>query len=264
MRGRAAPGLRGHPAAPEAEPDPIRRPGTPERVWQEWPRLNGLRALRLDPLASAVVVAAHPDDEILGFGGALAVLAERRARLRIVVATDGEASHPDSGAITRRRLAAVRRTEDAASLAALGAEAAEVVRLGMPDGGLAAAEGELAARLHELVGGFDVCVAPWTGDVHPDHECAGRAAAAAARRRGVAAWQYPVWMWHWAVPGDARVPWARAARVELPGWATVRKQEAVACHRSQIFPLGPEPEDAPVLAESDLGHFRRRYELVLR
>jgi hypothetical protein len=71
-------------------------------------------------------------------------------------------------------------------------------------------------------------------------------------------------MWHWAVPGDARVPWTRAARIELPGWASVRKQEAVACHRSQIFPLGPEPGDAPVLAESDLGHFRRRYELVLR
>lgn len=251
-------------AAGQAELDPIQRPGTPERAWQEWPTLRGLRALPLDAVASALVVAAHPDDEILGFGGALALLAGQGARLRIVVATDGEASHPDSTAITPRQLAALRRAEDEASLAALGAESAQIIRLGLPDGALADAGDELAARLYDLADGFELCVAPWTGDVHPDHESAGRAASAAALGRGIAAWHYPVWMWHWASPGDARVPWSRAARIELPGWVCVRKQEAVACHRSQIFPLGPEPEDAAVLAPSDLGHFRRRFELVLR
>jgi hypothetical protein len=40
------------------------------------------------------------------------------------------------------------------------------------------------------------------------------------------------------------------------------KEEAVACHRSQILPLGPAAADAPVLPSEDLEHFRRRYEVV--
>ncbi|HEX4791829.1 MAG TPA: PIG-L family deacetylase [Actinospica sp.] len=264
MIGGAASGGAGRVALEELEPDPIQRPGTPERVWQEWGALNGLPALALEDVASAVVVAAHPDDEILGFGGALSVLADRGARLRIVVATDGEASHPASRATTASRLAAVRRAEDQASLAALGADGAEIVRLGLPDGGLDDGYRGLVARLRELTAGFQVCAAPWSGDVHPDHESAGRAALAACAGTDTESWHYPVWMWHWAVPGDERVPWQRAARIELPAWAWVRKQEAVACHGSQIFPLGPDPEDAPILPVSELEHFRRRYETVLR
>jgi LmbE family N-acetylglucosaminyl deacetylase len=183
--------------------------------------------------------------------------------LRVVVATDGEASHPASRTMTQDRLAGLRRDEDEASLAVLGAGEAELVRLGLPDGGLSVRFVRLVARLRELAAGFDVCVAPWSADLHPDHESAGRAALTACAGTATDVWQYPVWMWHWAVPGDVRVPWDRAARIELPGWAWVRKQEAVSCHGSQIFPLGPGPGDAPVLAVSHLEHFRRRYELVL-
>jgi LmbE family N-acetylglucosaminyl deacetylase len=248
----------------ETESDPIRRPGTPERAWQEWGALNALPALSLDDVDSAVIVAAHPDDEVLGLGGAISVLAERGVRLRIVVATDGEASHPLSRTATASRLAVVRRAEDQASLAAVGADGAEIVRLGLADGGLDDAHAELTSRLRELTSGFQICAAPWSGDVHPDHESTGRAALAACEAADAELWQYPVWMWHWAAPGDESVPWQRAARIELPSWAWVRKQEAVACHVSQIFPLGPESQDAPVLPISELEHFHRRCETVLR
>jgi LmbE family N-acetylglucosaminyl deacetylase len=211
-----------------------------------------------------VVIAAHPDDEILGFGGGLSALADRSVRLRIVVATDGEASHPGSPTTSPERLGAIRRAEDEASLGALGVEGADVVRLGLPDGRLHGARDVLAMRLHELIEGFELCVAPWSADLHPDHESAGRAALAACHDSGTALWQYPVWMWHWAFPGDERVPWERAARIEPPDQCWVRKQEAVACHGSQILPLSEAPEDAPVPPVADLEHFRRRYELVLR
>ena len=75
-------------------PNRIDAPGTAEAAWRAWP------ALRLLPMAdsaswtSAVVVAAHPDDEILGAGGTIALLARAGARLRLVAVTDGEASHP--------------------------------------------------------------------------------------------------------------------------------------------------------------------------
>lgn len=248
----------------DTEADPIARPGTPELAWQEWDGLRELPALALEEVESAIVLAAHPDDQILGFGGGLAVLAELGVRLRIVVATHGEASHPASRTRTAAGLAGVRQAEDAAALSAVHAQDAEVVRLGLPDSGLADCGEVLTGSLAELVDGFDVCVTPWSGDLHPDHESVGRAALEACAGRDTEVWQYPVWMWHWASPADERVPWDRARRLELPAWAWVRKQEAIACHRSQILPLGPAPEDAPILPASELSHFRRRCELVLR
>jgi hypothetical protein len=51
---------------------PIDAPGTSERTWAAWSWLSTLPGRGLAGLASvtsAVVVAAHPDDEVLGAGG---------------------------------------------------------------------------------------------------------------------------------------------------------------------------------------------------
>ncbi|WP_190215187.1 PIG-L family deacetylase [Kitasatospora indigofera] len=59
----------------------------------------------------ALIVAAHPDDEVLCLGGTIAVPAAAGVRLRLVSVTNGEASHPHSGAPAARYLAAVRTRE---------------------------------------------------------------------------------------------------------------------------------------------------------
>jgi LmbE family N-acetylglucosaminyl deacetylase len=244
--------------------DRIQAPGTPEERWSSWPAPSRWEPLPLDHIRSAVIVAAHPDDDVLGLGGTIAQLAAAGARLRVVFATDGEASHPNSTAMQPARLAAIRRDEAHAALAALGAEDAEIVRLQLPDSAVGSHTEQLVRMLRTLTIGFDVCAAPWSGDAHADHEATGRAARAAARRAGTLLWQYPVWMWHWAMPGDRRVPWHRAGRIEVPGWALERKQAAITRHASQIHPLGPGPGDAAVLPPDELEHFDRGFETVLR
>lgn len=242
----------------------IQAPGTPEHLWASWPRLRELETMPVDAIRSAVIIAAHPDDEVLGLGGTLALLARSGARLRLVMVTDGEASHPDSSAVRPAELAAVRRAETEAGLAALGAQDAQVIRLGLPDSGVDKHTEELAERLTPLVGGFDVCASPWSLDAHADHEAVGQAARAACRSAGTALVQYPVWMWHWAGPDDQRVPWDRAARIDLPDWASDRKRRAIACQASQVNPLGERPQDAAILPPEELEHFTRDFETVLR
>ena len=44
--------------------------------------------------AQVLVLSAHPDDETLGVGGLLADLADAGAAVSVLVATDGERSHP--------------------------------------------------------------------------------------------------------------------------------------------------------------------------
>lgn len=255
----------------------IQAPGTPESAWRAWDALSALP--RFDdgpPGASLVVIAAHPDDEVLGAGGLIARRHDAGGRVRVVLLTDGDASHPGGpvpvAELTRRRLAETHR-----ALARLAgphhrdepeppdsATPVEVRRLGLPDTRVADHEDTLVRRLSELVAGFDLCAAPWAGDLHADHEAAGRTARAASAAAGVPFIEYPVWAWHWALPDDARVPWERAARVDLTPDQRRRKQRAVACFATQIAPLWPGRDDRVILPPEELAHFDRSFEMVLR
>ena len=235
----------------------IDAPGTPESAWRAWPGLGQLPVLDAAEWASAVVVAAHPDDEVLGAGGTIAALAARGARLRLVTLTDGEASHPH---LREESIAPRRTAETLAALRALGAGDTEVIRLGLPDSGLAAHEHDVTARLQELAWGFDLLLAPWDQDAHPDHEVAGRAARAA--RSGEGTLWYPVWMWHWARPGDPRVPWHAAGRVPLRRRVAACKRRAIGCFASQL--QDRSGTQGPVLPAGIVAHFTRNIEVFLR
>src|ERR1700760_4290084 len=147
------------PVSPRpAGPHPIDAPGTDERTWAAWPWLstlpgNGMAALA--GVTSAVVVAAHPDDEILGVGGLISVLAASRARLRLIAVTDGGRSHKGHAA------PAAPAPRPGPARRAGGAGTVEVIRLRLPDSGLAKREDELTAALAPLVAGFDLRLAPW-------------------------------------------------------------------------------------------------------
>jgi LmbE family N-acetylglucosaminyl deacetylase len=236
-------------------PNRIDRPGTREKAWRSWP---GLRLLpSMVPLAwpSVVVVAAHPDDEVLGAGGTMAILARAGARLRLIAVTDGEGSHPGSDPAV---IASVRTAETAAALDLLGVREAEVIRLRLPDTAVAAHEDELRGLLRELCAGFELCLAPWEGDAHADHEATGRA----ARRAGRTVLSYPIWMWHWARPADPRVPWARACRVPLPADVVARKRAAIRAFASQLTGRGPGL--GPVLPPGIVAHFTSGQEVLFR
>jgi LmbE family N-acetylglucosaminyl deacetylase len=189
----------------------------------------------------------------------MSILAAAGARVRLVAVTDGEGSHPDSDPAL---VARTRAAETAAALGFLGASGIEVIRLGYPDTGLAAREEELAAALGEQCAGFGVCLAPWEADVHADHEAAGRAAWRAGRLAGARVLTYPIWMWHWAAPGDRRVPWHRACQVRLPAEVAARKRAAIDAFASQLTDRGPEV--GPVLPAGIVAHFTRSEEVLLR
>ncbi len=107
-----------------------------------------------------------------------------------------------------------------------------------------------------------MCLAPWEADAHADHEAAGRAARRAGRLTGAEVLTYPIWMWHWAKPGDRRVPWHRACQVRLPPGVAARKRGAIGVFASQLADRGPDT--GPVLPAGIVAHFTRSEEVLLR
>jgi LmbE family N-acetylglucosaminyl deacetylase/SAM-dependent methyltransferase len=239
--------------------------GTPEAAWQD----SSLTSLPWTTFPSRnvdlVVVAPHPDDETLGAGGLIATARAAGATVTVVVATAGEASHPSSPTHGPGQLAARRRAELAAAVAALG-PGIDVCPVGLPDGGVAGGIDELAAAIVSRLRGPAVVAAPWEQDGHPDHEAAAAAAREAVRGRDdCRLWQFPVWAWHWADPGspaarESPLPWRRMRRLALPEPAAAAKRRAIACYASQQQPLSPRPGDEAVLRRSFIEHFRRPYE----
>lgn len=222
---------------------PLSGGGTPAGVW-----LRGGRRfppLDLGGCRQLVIVGAHPDDETLGFGAGLSMLAARGVGVQAVSVTDGGLSHSHQSMLERHRLEAARRGELHRALGVLGLP--PPISLGLPDGDVAGHEQRLRDLLVEILterppGTW--CAATWRGDGHPDHEAVGRAAAFAAAETGVPLLEYPVWMWHWAVPGDPAVPWDRALSVPADDDAIARKARAAAVFVSQFAPWGAGGETA--------------------
>ena len=218
--------------------------GTPVATWQssiEWARLPLADAATLVP-GRLVVVAPHPDDEILATGGLIRLTADARRPVLIVAVTDGGASHPSSTRWPAAQLPAVRRAESEQALARLRTPDVQWVRLGIGDGSVTVAEDVLTGRLTEIAAAGDVLVSPWDLDGHPDHEAVARATARAAAAAGVPHLQAPIWGWHWAQPAD--FPWSRAVAVALPSAVAAAKAHAMTAFVSQLEPdrsTGAEP-----------------------
>lgn len=181
-----------------------------------------------------LIIAPHPDDEILGCG--LLMRAIERAGGSVVVAwlTDGGACHGDLPAAARADLVLRRQGEALAGLQILGVHPLVTCFLGHPDGALADPniQQSAAATLAKLCAahGIDCFAVTDAADSHVDH----RAAHVIAASLPLPGYAYPVS----ARYDDAAFSVAAAALtlVDAPGAA--RKRAGLACHASQSAAAG--------------------------
>lgn len=214
--------------------------GTSLSDWQNSTALRGALPISLEALvppgSRLVVLAPHPDDEVLACGGLLAAMADRQEDIQLISVTDGEGSHPGSAQWPQTRLRAQRRLESEYAIAALGLDMARISwhRLGIADGGVGEHSESLIALLSEDLRSSDVLLSTWRHDGHCDHEAVGHCAAQAAARVGATLLEAPVWAWHWAEPNDPRIPWERARKLMLSDEQLLRKRRAITSHASQL------------------------------
>jgi LmbE family N-acetylglucosaminyl deacetylase len=237
-----------------------RHVGTSEKAWLSSGRLQSIPLLPPVSAARVVLVAPHPDDEVLGAAGLMQHM--QGTEISLVAVTDGEGSHPQA-VEHRRDLRRLRVSESMRALSKLGLHSLNVIRLGMPDGAVTDHFDELVGNLTQLVAAGDLCVAPWRFDGHPDHEACGRAAAEAARSREARLLEYPIWAWHWLDPEDPRMPWDQCRRLPLSRRQAARKRWATHAFTSQIRPRGAEPGAMAVLPGPVLRRFWRPFEIFM-
>jgi LmbE family N-acetylglucosaminyl deacetylase len=229
---------------------------TSPAAWAEAIAGHSIARMTAD-IGRLVVVAAHPDDETLGAGGFLHAACAAGAQVELVVATEGEAAFgAPSDELGRARR---RELHDALDETGLGGIA--VHWLGLPDSGLADHASELREALPPLLRDADSCLAPWTGDPHPDHAAVGLAALAVAPVHAHR-WAYLIWTLPWRAPDDPDLPWPCAAVFDLDPDTLAAKRRAIRRFTSQLAPA-PGGGD-PILPADVLAHFDTGYELFFR
>ncbi len=143
-----------------------------------------------------LVIAPHPDDEILGCGGTIALAAERGADVHVLVVFDGAAGDP-AGKFQSRDYVARRQREARAAGERLGVT--RYTFWNLPEGHLLL-EHEIQQGAERLAGLVDdwrpfAILAPWSGDGHPDHQSVARAVETMAGFNDfdVSLWGFEVW-----------------------------------------------------------------------
>lgn len=174
------------------------QPLTPPPLWEAMVAARSLAGegpvVAPPPAVPTLVLAPHPDDETIGCGGTVALLAQLGVRADVVFTTDGEASVAGPG-MNGDATRACRRAEAVAACQLLGTNAPRM--LSLPDTGLASCLDELTDALAEVVTELEpaVVLAPWLLDEHRDHRATAVALARAltACGRQPEVWGYEVW-----------------------------------------------------------------------
>jgi LmbE family N-acetylglucosaminyl deacetylase len=173
---------------------------------------------------TVLVLAPHPDDEVIGCGGAVCLHRRRGDAVHVAFLTSGERCRDG---VPAEELRATREAEAREAAAVLGVQSAHYLRL--PDLGLAENVGPASQALHEVL---SVCAPgvvylPHPEEEHPDHAAVlpiVRAAlalgpdGAAPELRG-----YEVWS-----------PMTRYDWVEDVSAVMRTKLGALRCYRSQL------------------------------
>ena len=206
-------------------------------VATRWARRQSSAISVRPPPGHYVFVAPHPDDETLAVGGLLSKMKQQGAEVEVVAVTNGGSAYPNTHPY--HALAELRHLEQLAALEQLGVEPHRLTVLDLVDGGVRENEAAVADAIAKLCDESTTIVAPWTGDVHPDHEAVGRAARTAARRCSSTLWFSLFWAWH-RLEATA-LDDERLVRVSLTRAELAQKAAAIECHESQLRPTDAEP-----------------------
>lgn len=132
----------------------------------------------LNAVKVAVVIAPHPDDEVLGCGGTMARLADAGAQVHVVIMTRGRPPHFPEAQIDRVMAEArmAHRLLNVTQTHFLDLPAARLDSLPIAD-----VNAQLGRILQPIQA--DTMFVPFIGDIHFDHQIAFTAAMVCARPR---------------------------------------------------------------------------------
>lgn len=216
---------------------------------------------------SCLVIAPHPDDEVLGMGGLLAAMTARGCNVTVHYLTDGEASHGGCCPAECKAVAEARRALSNKALGSLGLVCSQIVRHHLRDGQLESTDA-LADIIYTAIATAEVV--PQTVFVtHPDEGWSDHTAAAEAALQAVGRYRqatgrcirvYGYWVWKWHYNLNPQV--TKCQHIKVNNAELRKKEDANKAYFSSVAPCGHPwsgrlPYVLHELARNDIEVFER-------
>lgn len=161
-----------------------------------WLRIMACKARKFLPDRHILIVAPHPDDEIIGCGGLIARLVKENKAPHVIIMTGGEGSHQGCCSTSSDDIVTARRrlTRNAAAIVGLPIE--NIHELNYPDGGISMDNAE-TDRLKALIDQLhpDTILVPHWGEGWSDHIQTAEIVKQVVPR-SAKLWMYCVWVWY--------------------------------------------------------------------
>jgi LmbE family N-acetylglucosaminyl deacetylase len=220
--------------------------------------------------ASALVIAPHPDDEVLGVGGAIALKRDAHVNVDIIYITCGESSHKQCCNVSPQMVAAQRQDLAVAAGRVIGIQTDCIHWIGLPcskipsrgQNGFDEAVSKVASII-KTVHPKEVYY-PYRWDCWKDHEATAEISEAAVIQSGIDCEQLYYFIWAWY-----KLPLIRAYKLCREEFRAVdiravlsKKLEAIEAYLNRHPPMCDKPYVGQ-LPRGFLSPFRLPYELLI-
>lgn len=207
-----------------------------------------------------LVIAAHPDDEVLGLGGTIAKYVKAGAEVAVLIVTDGSsAQYRDNGRL--KEIIAVKKRETSNCAEVLGVK--HIFYGELPDMKLDVTPHiEINRVIENVINDFRPTVAftHFIGDVNKDHRCVYESTLVACRPTSE---QCIKRLFLYSVPSSTEWNVQNTTNVFLPNWYedisgefAEKKYRAMECYKTELRNY-PHPRSIQYLRTADIAEGNR-------
>jgi len=183
-----------------------------------------------------LIIAPHPDDEVIGCGGIIARKAKIGQTPHIIFMTGGEESHHWCCSVENSDITRVRRGLTRLALKQLGVNKEFIHELNFPDGSISPDNSEIhkLIKLIEKIKPSTIFIPHW-GEGWPDHVNTARIVKDILPS-DTEIWEYCVWMWYYNVWRG--LDWKNAATLSMTPEEHSLKLKAMDAYTTPLAPCG--------------------------
>lgn len=185
---------------------------------------------------NTVIIAPHPDDEVIGCAGLIQALIERGTPPHVIILTGGEGSHRGCCHIGRETLIEMRHNLTLEAASTLGLPESHIHTLQYPDGGVSLdhpATEQLRTLLTQL--SPNTLFVPHKGEGWSDHVQVAPIVKSLLADKKPTVYEYCVWMWYYNV---WRLGYKNAYILRMSHAMHERKLEAINQYVTPAAPCG--------------------------
>lgn len=186
----------------------------------------------------SMVVAPHPDDEVLGCAGLVQRLSSAGRQVDVVILSGGGRSHAGCCGIDEAELIETRRQLSRRAAEILGLPPERLHFLDYPDGSIAFDNAE-TGRFRQLMAELnpDAVFVPHRGEGWSDHLAAADIARRLTEGDKAAArvFEYCVWFWYY---NTWNIDWRQARVLKMTPEENMKKQQAIDAYVKPLAPCG--------------------------